>query len=238
MRKFVLDVHTHTIASGHAYGTIREMAKAASEVGLKLLGISEHAPGVPGTVNPFYYKNFKVIPRRICGVEILHGCEINVLNDGTLSLEQKLIDRLDFGIVGIHVQCYENVGREKNTDNLLSCMSNDKILIVSHPDDDHTPLNYERLVEGAKKFHVALEVNNSSFVKEDKRLNCRANYNAMLNLCEKFAVPIIISSDAHDPSAVGEFTLAEKFISEQNFNESLILNTSVDKFKDFIRFAS
>ena len=35
--KYVLDAHTHTIASGHAYSTIREMAKAASEKGLELL---------------------------------------------------------------------------------------------------------------------------------------------------------------------------------------------------------
>ena len=40
---YVLDVHTHTIASGHAYNTMREMAKAASEKGLELLGITEHA---------------------------------------------------------------------------------------------------------------------------------------------------------------------------------------------------
>ena len=44
--KFLLDMHTHTLASGHAYGTIREMAQAAAENGLKLLGISEHAPGM------------------------------------------------------------------------------------------------------------------------------------------------------------------------------------------------
>ena len=231
----VLDIHTHTIASGHAYGTIREMAQAASERGLKLLGFAEHGPKIPGAINPFYFRNFVVIPRKLYGVEILHGCEINVLNDGTLDLEQELIDKLDFGIAGIHVQCYENVGREKNTDNLLSCMANEKIFFVSHPDDDHTPLNYERLVDGAKKFHVALEVNNSSFVKEDKRLNCRENYRTMLALCEKFSVPIIVSSDAHDPSAVGEFTLAEKFLRDINFDETLILNTAVDKLKNFIR---
>ena len=28
---FELDMHTHTIASGHAYGTIREMAQGAAE---------------------------------------------------------------------------------------------------------------------------------------------------------------------------------------------------------------
>ena len=41
--KYVLDVHTHTIASGHAYNTIKEMAQSASEKGLELLGITEHA---------------------------------------------------------------------------------------------------------------------------------------------------------------------------------------------------
>ena len=50
----VMDLHTHTIASGHAYNTLREMAKAAADRGLEILGITEHAPGIPGTVDPFY----------------------------------------------------------------------------------------------------------------------------------------------------------------------------------------
>lgn len=233
-RKFILDIHTHTIASGHAYGTIREMAQAAAEVGIKLLGFAEHAPGIPGAIDPFYYKNLIVIPRQLYGVEILHGCEINVLNDGTLSLEQQFIDKLDFGIVGIHHQCYKNVGREGNTENLLSCMRNEKIFFVSHPDDDKTPLDYEKLVQGAKDFHVALEVNNSSLVKKDKRLNCYENYKTMLALCEKLKVPIIVSSDAHDPSGVGEFALAEKLLDDLNFPQDLILNISVERLKNFI----
>ena len=84
----VADVHTHTIASGHAYGTIREMAQAAASIGLKVLGLTEHAPGIPGTVDPFYYLNLGVVPRELYGVRILHGSEINVMNDGTLSLEE------------------------------------------------------------------------------------------------------------------------------------------------------
>ena len=73
-KRFLLDIHTHTLVSGHAYGTIREMAFAASQQGLELLGISEHGPGIPGTCDPFYYLNLHVIPRFIYGVEILHGC--------------------------------------------------------------------------------------------------------------------------------------------------------------------
>ena len=152
MEKYVIDIHTHTIASGHAYGTIREMAQAAHEKGLELLGLSEHAPGIPGTCDPFYYLNLQVIPRELYGVRIFHGCEINVLNDGTLSVEQRYIDRLDYAICGIHMQCYENAGMEKNTDHVITCMKNEKVHFVSHPDDDHTPLDYERLVQAAKEY--------------------------------------------------------------------------------------
>lgn len=38
----ILDVHTHTIASGHAYSTLQEMIDSAKTKGLKLLGITEH----------------------------------------------------------------------------------------------------------------------------------------------------------------------------------------------------
>ena len=58
--KTLLDVHTHTVASGHAFSTLQEMAAAASEKGLKLLGITEHAPGIPGTCSPIYFRNLHV----------------------------------------------------------------------------------------------------------------------------------------------------------------------------------
>ncbi|MGI6010104.1 MAG: phosphatase [Ruminococcus sp.] len=229
------DIHMHTLVSGHAYGTIREMMHAAKEKGLKLIGISEHGPGIPAAMDPFYFLNLQVIPRVIEGVELIHGCEVNVLNGGRLSLEQKYMDHLDYAIVGIHKECYENEDREKNTRNVIECMKNEKVHFVSHPDDDHTPLDYEMLVLAAKEYQVALELNNSSLVKKDRRLNCYENYRTMLALCEKHQVPIIVSSDAHDPAWVGEFTLARRLLEETGFDETLILNTSPDKVKQFIK---
>lgn len=234
MKKLIADIHMHTIVSGHAYGTIREMAAAAKEQKLELIGITEHAPGIPGTVDPFYYKNLAVIPRRIGGVELIHGCEINVLNGGTLSLEQEYLKYLDYAIVGIHTQCYKDEGREKNTENLIGCMKNEKVHFVSHPDDDHTPLDYKKLVQAAKEYHIALEVNNSSLVKKEQRLNCYSNYKTMLELCKKYQVPIIVSSDAHDPSWVGRFELAYELLDEIQMDDNLILNNDVRKVKRFI----
>ncbi len=223
----------HTIASGHAYGTIREMAQAAAGKGLELIGLSEHAPGIPGTTDPFYYLNLQVIPRNLYGVEILHGSEINVLPGGVLSLEQRYIDQLDYAIIGVHTPCYQDGGREKNTQDLIRCMENPKVRFVSHPDDSRFPLDYELLAQGAREHGVALEVNNTSLAR-NIRLGCRENYRAMLSECQRCGVPVLVNSDAHDPSWVGEFKAACLFLEELGFDEELILNNDLDKVKTFL----
>ncbi|WP_320986073.1 hypothetical protein [Hungatella effluvii] len=116
-------------------------------------------------------------------------------------------------------------------------MKHPKVFFVSHPDDDHTPLDYGRLVQAAKQYHVALEINNSSLRKKDKRLNCVENYKTMLALCRQSEVPVIVNSDAHDPSDVGNFVLAEKLLDEIGFDEALILNTDVEAFQAFIGYS-
>ena len=77
MIRDIMDLHTHTIASGHAYSTIIEMAQTASEKGLELLGITEHGPAMKGSCQTIYFQNVKVIPRERFGVTTLFGVELN-----------------------------------------------------------------------------------------------------------------------------------------------------------------
>ena len=49
VRRPLLDVHTHTVVSGHAYSSLQEMARAAADKGIEVLGITEHGPSIPGT---------------------------------------------------------------------------------------------------------------------------------------------------------------------------------------------
>ena len=74
----VLDMHTHTLASGHAYNTVMEMAAAAKDKGLELLGITEHAPMMPGSCHEYYFSNLKAVPRNICGIRLMLGVELNI----------------------------------------------------------------------------------------------------------------------------------------------------------------
>ena len=235
MIKLIADLHTHTLASGHAFGTIREMAQAASQRGLPILGVSEHAPGIPGTCDPIYFRNLKCVPRELYGVRVLHGSEINVLEGGKLSLEPHYMVCLDYAIIGIHSMCYADQGKAGNSRNVIGCMEKSSLVrFVSHPDDSRTPLDYDMLARGARDNHVALEVNNSSLLPGANRVNARENYLTMLACCEKYGVPVIVNTDAHDPSAVGIFDCAVSLLESVLFPQELILNTDEEKLLKFI----
>lgn len=234
MKPFIADVHMHSIMSGHAFGTIRELAQAAAEQGLALIGVTEHGPGIPGTCDPILFRNFIDAPRVLYGVEMLYGSETNVLNSGEVDLDQRHLNCLDYAIAGIHGLCYEDVGLVKNTDNVISCMRNPKVKFISHPDADTYPMDYPALVQGAKEYGVALELNNSSLRKPRLRPGCVGNYEKMLPLCMEYGVNIIVNTDAHDPSQVGDFTLARALLERLGFDEALILNTDAGKLKDFL----
>ena len=99
MKKVLLDAHTHTIASGHAYSSLQEMARAAADMGLEVLGITEHGPSVPGTCPTLYFKNMFVVSRQMYGIRLLMGCEINILDTkGSLDLTEEQIGWLDIAI--------------------------------------------------------------------------------------------------------------------------------------------
>lgn len=234
MKPIVADMHMHTLVSGHAFGTIREMAADAAERKLQLIGITEHGPGLPGACDPIYYLNFRAAPRKLYGVEILYGCEVNICNGGKLSLGRRYLDALDYAIAGIHGFCYEDEGAVKNTDNIIKCMEDPMVRFISHPDDSRYPIDYPTLVQGAKEYGVALEVNNSSLCTSSFRPGCLENYRIMLPLCMECGVPVIVDSDAHDPAAVGNFTLAMKLLEEIGFDEDMILNNDLKKVKDFL----
>lgn len=234
MKPLIADLHTHSLLSGHAFGTIREMAAEAANRGMKLLGVTEHGPSIPGTVNPIYFRNFTDAPRNLYGVEMLYGCEVNILEDGTLDLDQRHLNCLDYAVAGIHYPCYRDQGLVKNTDNVTRCMEDPKVKFISHPDCDTFPLDYPTLVSAAKATGTALELNNSSLRKPVLRPGCVENYHKMIPLCMEAGVPIIINTDAHDPSAVGDFTLAMGLLKTMEIDDTLILNNDLNKLKAFL----
>ena len=235
--EFKLDMHTHTIASGHAYATVLEMIRAAADRGLELLGITEHAQGLPGTCGNMYFQNMRVIPRKMYGMEIMMGAEINILDyNGTLSLEEEFIDKnLDIRIAGIHDLCYDIGTVSQNTQAIVKAIENPQVDIISHPDDSRIPIDYETIVDAAKENHTLLEVNNSSLDCLSSRVGAWDNLQVMLKICEDKKVPVIADTDSHFADAVGVFDHVSVLLKEIDFPEELVINRSVDFLKAEIR---
>ncbi|GAM66847.1 histidinol phosphatase [Vibrio sp. JCM 19236] len=101
--QIVVDSHTHTLASGHAYSTIIENAQVSKEKGLKLLCSTDHAPEMPGAPHYWFFNNQRILPRFLHGVGILRGVEANTLNtEGELDLPPSSYQHLDWVIASFH----------------------------------------------------------------------------------------------------------------------------------------
>lgn len=229
-QKYVLDTHTHTIASGHAYSTVSEMIASAKEKGLSLLSITEHAPAMPGTCHNFYFHNFRVFKDKDFGLTLLLGAELNITDyNGAVDLDETTLKTLDIKIASIHLPCLKTGTAKENTDAYIGAMKNPQVDIIGHPDDGRIPLEYERLVEAAKKYGVALELNNSSLNPRGFRQGAAENDRIYLKLCKEYGVPVTLGSDAHICFDVGNFSYALPILKELDFPDELILNTSQDK---------
>lgn len=221
-----MDMHTHTIASGHAYSTLRENIEAAQQKGLRFLGLSEHGVAMPGGPHEFYLSNYVCIPRQYGDLRLFCGVEANILDhDGTLDVSEYLYPRMDYVIASMHVPCVTPGSAAENTRASIRAMQNPYVKILGHPDDSRYPLDYEELVLAAKEEGVAPEVNNSSLNPQNGRDKKGENITTLLKTCMKYQVPILMGSDSHICYSIGEFGTAISLIEKLEFPEELILNT-------------
>lgn len=233
----VIDLHTHTIASGHAYNTINEMVQAAAERKLEVLGITEHAPAMAGSCTAMYFMNLMDLPRERQGIRVLYGVELNIADfEGHVDLSDHVLEEMDLAIASMHSPCFRGGTIEENTRAYLNVMKHPYINIIGHPDDGRFPVDYKALAEGAREHGVLLEVNNSSMSPNSFRDNARENYCKMLEYCKEFKTPIVMDSDAHVDLDVGNHTLAQKLLTEVNFPEELIVNTNPELLKKYLNY--
>ena len=230
--EFTFDLHTHTVASGHAYSTVQEMAKAAADKGLKGLAITEHAPEMPGTCHLYYFQNLRIVPRKRFGIELLFGVELNILDiDGHLDLNDELLGELDYAIASMHAQNYKSGSVKENTSAYLNAMTHPCVKVLGHCDNPAFPVDYETLAVGAKENGVIFEINDASLAPYGYRGDTRTNNREILKYCMKYEIPIVLSSDSHGTGYIGDFTYAAEFVHEEMFPEELILNNNIPRLK-------
>lgn len=234
--KLIADTHSHTLASGHAYSTIREMALAAKEKGMKALAITEHAPNMPSSCGLYYFMNLGVLPREMYGVEMLFGTEANIMNpQGELDLPDYVLKDMDVVVASMHAPCFgEGHTMDEVMDAYLAVMRHPYVNIIGHPDDGRFKMDYERLVKAAKETRTLLELNNSSLRPQSFRVGTRENMLTMLDLCRQYEVPVTTGSDAHVDVDAGNFCYVQEILEYCNFPEELVLTTDLERLKPYL----
>ena len=233
--RIIADMHTHTLASGHAYSTVNELALAAAQAGLQGLALTDHGPALPGGPHRYHFCAMRFVPRTIAGVRIFRGVEANILDDkGTLDLDQGVLEELDFVIAGLHEDCgFCGQDIDRNTRALLAAMENPRVKGISHPGNPVFPLHYEEIVMGALATQTALELNNSSLSSQSRK-GSSGNCAQIAALCARLGAPVMIGSDAHIAQGVGVFEDAIKLALDAGIAEGQVINASWQRLMDFL----
>ena len=236
--RLLADLHTHTVASGHAFSTVTELANAASGKGLELIAITDHGPSVPDGAHAWFFWNCRAIPGVLSGVRILKGCEANVADtENGLDLPDEVISVLDIVAVGFHpLTGYDDGTRASNTRALVRAMSNPLVDIVTHPGNtEDFPVDVAAIVATAVERGVALELNNHSFDPASSRSASSSGERRFAIAARDAGALISIGSDAHFHDQVGTFDQAIAVAEEIRFPIARIVNRDASSVLEFLR---
>ena len=228
---YFLDVHCHTIASGHAYSTVTENAAHAASIGLTHIAITDHGPAMDGGACIYSFMNMGCVPDYIHGVRVLKGAEANIMDsEGRLDISDGVLKRLDFAIASLHRAICTPSTKEDNTQAMVKAMENPMVNILGHPGDRFFDIDFEAVAAAAARTGTIIEINNQTLNPDFGRYNGDAPQRQLLALCKAYGVPVIASSDAHFHTLVGKLDYAKALIEEAGLPESQVLNTSAELF--------
>src|SRR6185312_11363639 len=192
------DLHSHTIASdGHA--TIEEMGIAARERGYEYLAITDHSAshGFGDAVSPDQLeRQIELVAeanRRLQGIELLAGSEVNILPDGSLDYEDDLLARLDWVIASVHTSF--GISEQAMTERMIAAVEHPLVRAIGHPTgrkiEGRAPyaVDLQALFDAAARSGTMLEINANPDRRDLSDVHARAAARA--------GVRILIDSDAH-----------------------------------------
>ena len=198
------DLHAHTTASdGHE--TLAEMAQAAKRRGYSYLAITEHSKRLTiahGLDEKRLRQQMREIDRlneQLKGFRLLKGIECDILDDGSLDLDDSVLAELDLVVGSLHSKF--NLSSEKQTERILRAMDNPYLNILGHPTGrmigQRPPydLDMERIMKAAVERGCFLELNSQPDRLDLNDVHCR--------MAKELGLKVAISTDSHSSSSMG-----------------------------------
>lgn len=235
--QFIADMHTHTVASTHAYSTVTENAAWAEEHGIKYLGMTDHGVAMQDAPDTWHFENLKIIPEHLCGVRVFKGIEANILDtDGNTDIypdkAEVYYGILEWVNVSLHQQTFTPSTRADHTKAYLNALRDPHVDVICHSEGPKFDYDFDEVARACADSGRLIEVNECRV--ERGELQCE-RYKRILECCEKHRTNIIVSSDAHFYTHIGAFEKAEKLLAEIGFPEELVINANEERFLGYIK---
>ncbi len=258
--RYACDVHTHTLASLHAYSTIGECVAAARAAGLELLGSTDHyscmiSPSLH--VRDYqHFLNFDVWPEVWDGVRVLHGVEADIVDlqghlfgwdrpcrvgiTGKEFVHERTLKELvwrgaDYAIASIHDDTFAaDASLAQTTEMYVRALEDPKVLILGHVGRADVPFDMDTVLLAAKEHGKLIEINEHSFAPHygaRRHGNCRR----IAERCAELGVMISTGTDAHIACDIGRFDAVSVLLDEIRFPEELIATRSAAAFLGQVR---
>ncbi|EMI46320.1 DNA polymerase/3'-5' exonuclease PolX [Rhodopirellula sp. SWK7] len=194
------DLHMHTSATdGH--NTIREMADAAIERGLKYIAITDHSKRVSvagGLDGDRLLEQWKIIgevrDEYADRLMIYKGIECDILEAGGMDLPDDVLAQGDWVLASVHFG--QKQPRDQITDRILGAIENPHVDCIAHPTG--------RLINRREPYAVDMDAVMKAAKKHGKFLELNANparldlNDVHLAAAKRLEIPIVINTDAHN----------------------------------------
>ncbi len=231
---FIADMHTHTLASTHAYSTVTENAKWASEHGIRYMAVTDHGADMPDSPHIWHFYNLRVLPDELFGVRIIRGIEADIRDtDGNLDIyEEYLYSCLEWVNVSIHDCVLAPSTREEHTRAYLGALKNPYVDVLCHTESEQFDYCFDDVCRECAERERLIEVNVTRLKRSG---SARGRYELLLDSCRKYGTMITVSSDAHFYTDIGQFQPAAELIRDMGFPEELVLNADSARIERYIQ---
>ncbi len=197
--------HCHTTYSDGG-NSVEEMGLAAKALGLKYLGLADHSQSltIANGLTPERVRQqqaeIDAVNERLKGFQILKGTECDILADGSLDYDDKLLATFDYVVASVHSHFKQS--REEITARIIKAIRNPHVTMLGHATGrlllkrEGYPVDLEAVLQAAAESGTMVEINAHPQRLDLDWIHCKR--------AKALGVKIVINPDAH---SVGDLAL-------------------------------
>jgi putative hydrolase len=182
---------------------------------------------MPGAPPLYFFKHLDMLPRKIGGVFVVRGVEANVLDtNGNIDFDYYYADSIEWVIASIHDNVVVPGGRETHTNIWLRVAENPIVDVIGHCGSPLYPFHHDEVIKAFGKNNKIVEINVGSI---KSRPGSKSICTEIARVCKKYDVRVVVNSDAHFHTDIGNLNAGIDLLKEVDFPEELVINSSGER---------